>query len=137
LLFLIAIVAFPVAASAQASPETTLKSFYKWYMHELNANHVPQRSTKAGTASSARLKHWFTTKAGREWDADYFIDAQDFDKSWETNIATSNAAINGTHADVTVTLGTKTSSKDGFMQTLNIKMVKEGGAWKIDRVNGH
>src|SRR5215831_16817659 len=117
-LFLITVVLFPVAANAQTSPEQTLKSFYKWYMHELNANHVPQKSAKANAASSTRLRRWFTTKAGREWDADYFIDAQDFDKSWETNIATSNAVISGAHADVQVTLGTKTSSKDGFMQTL-------------------
>jgi hypothetical protein len=129
----------PVSARAQASPEDTLRGFYKWYLHELNADRTPRwTSAKVSAVSSARLRSWFRSKTGREWDADYFIDAQDSDKDWETNIAISKAAINGSRADVTVTLGPKTPAPNAIGQrVLKIKMVKETGGWKIDHINGN
>ena len=125
--------------SAQATPEQTLTTFYKWYLHELNAERSPgPTSTKVSAVSSTRLRSWFRSKAGREWDADYFIDAQDLDKDWETNIAVDKAAIAGSRADVTVTLGPKNSEPNAIgPRVLRIKMLKETGGWKIDRVNGH
>lgn len=130
---------FSVSAAAQSSPEQTLQSFYKWYMHEVVANHPPTRtSAKVSAASSARLRTWFRSKAGREWDADYFIDAQDYDDDWATNIAVSKAAIHGDRADLSVTLGPAKKSVNAIGQhVLKIKMVKEAGGWKIDHVNGY
>jgi len=127
------------SAPAQASPEDTLKSFYKWYLHATVTNNPPARtSAKVSAASSARLRAWFRTRTGREWDADYFIDAQDYDDDWATNIAVSKASITGNRADLTVTLGPKKSPANAIGQReLKIKMVKEAGGWKIDRVNGH
>jgi hypothetical protein len=130
---------FTPTANAQASPEDALRSFYKWYLHEVVANHPPTRtSAKVSAASSARLRTWFRSRTGREWDADYFIDAQDYDDDWATNIAVSKASVSGNRADMTVTLGPKKSAANAIGQReLKIKMVKEAGGWKIDRVNGH
>jgi uncharacterized protein DUF3828 len=138
-LVLAGLVILPASVRAQGSPEDTLRNFYKWYLHELNADRSPRwTSAKVTSVSSARLRSWFRSKAGREWDADYFIDAQDFDKDWETNIAVSKAVISGSRADVAVTLGPKNPAPNAVgQQVLKIKMVKETGGWKIDHVNGH
>ena len=140
LIFVIfSILFFTALGWAQASPEDTLRSFYKWYLHTVVTNHPPTRtSAKVSAASSARLRSWFRSRTGREWDADYFIDAQDYDDDWATNIAVSKANISGNRADVTVTLGpTKSAANAIGQRELKIKMVKESGGWKIDRVNGH
>ena len=129
----------PASANAQVSPEDTLTAFYKWYLHELSSERYPRPTTpKVNSAISSRLKRWFKTKEGREWDADYFIDAQDWDPKWETNIATSKAVIKGNNAEVRVSLGPRVkAAKSMSPHTLRIKMVRESGAWKIDRINGY
>jgi hypothetical protein len=130
---------FPTVSSAQATPEATLTAFYKWYLHELVAEHYPEHtSPKVSAISSARLKKWFKTKAGREWDADYFIDAQDWDPKWETHIKATPAVIKGNNADLRIILGPEVKAVNSMSpHTLRIKMVKENGAWKIDHINGY
>ena len=86
---------------------------------------------------SARLRRWFKSKEGREWDADYIIDAQDWDPKWEGHIQTSPAVIDGNTAEFRMTLGPRVKATGGMSpHTLRMKMVKERGAWKIDRING-
>jgi hypothetical protein len=130
---------FPIATSAQATPEATLTAFYKWYLHELASERYPEHaSAKVSAVSSARLKKWFKTKAGREWDADYFIDAQDWDPKWETHIKTTPAVIKGNNADLRIILGPQVKAVNAMSpHTLRIKMVKENGGWKIDHINGY
>ena len=129
----------PAKTSAQTSPETTLTAFYKWYLRELRLEHYPRPTTpKVNAAISARLRRWFKSGEGREWDADYFIDAQDWDPKWETHIATSEAVISGNKADVRVILGPRVKAVNSMSpHTLRIKMVKENGGWKIDHINGY
>jgi Protein of unknown function (DUF3828) len=124
---------------AQSTPEQTVTAFYKWYVHELVAEKDPRNEkAKINAASSARLQRWFRSKQGREWDADYFIDAQDFDPKWETHISTSKAVIKGNTAELKITLGPVVKAVNSMSpHTLRIKMVKEGGVWKIDHVNGY
>jgi len=126
-------------ASAQTSPEATMTEFYKWYLHELSLERYPLSTTpKVHSAISTRLRSWFKSKEGREWDADYFIDAQDWDPKWETHIQTSKAIINGNQADVRVILGPQVKSPNSMSpHTLRIKLVKEQGGWKIDHINGY
>lgn len=72
------------------------------------------------------------------WDADYFIDGQDWDPKWETGISTSAAKILGNIANVTVTLSDPGGSASGWdPHVLHIRMARENGIWKIDRVNGY
>ena len=74
-------------------------------------------------------------EACRDRDAvDIFIDAQDFDAKWEKNITTSRAVIRGASATLTVSLK---GGPDWGTRRLRLVMKKEGGAWKIDSVNGH
>jgi hypothetical protein len=138
LLFVLA-TAFPLSAQTGAAPEKTLKDFYRWYIHELNASREPRaEKSKINPVVSIRLSRWLSSKAGREWDADYFIDAQDFDAKWENGITVSKPTITGNKADVKVVLSSPDSVSSGFSpHTLRIKMVKESGSWKIDRVNGY
>jgi len=125
------------SASAQAnSPADTSKSFYKWYLHELNAERSPaDEKAKIRTFISARLAKWIGSKAYAEYDADYFIDAQDYGQGWENNINISKVVVTGNTATLRVTLA---DGKDGPMgtQILDLKLLKEGGSWKIDRVTG-
>jgi hypothetical protein len=65
-------------------------------------------------------------------DADFFIDAQDWDEAWEKNISTSEATIQGERAIVKVTLKGGPSFGD---KTLKVGLRKEAGAWKIDSIN--
>jgi len=141
--FLVTLLFFPlfsaIPASAQATPDGALKSFYKWYLGELNAERYPRPSSpKVQAAVSSRLKRWFKSKEGREWDADYFINAQDFEKDWQSSIVVSNVSIRGNNADMRLTLGPKNSDPNSMGQrVLKIKMVKEAGGWKIDHVDNY
>ena len=125
--------------SAQSTPEQTLTTFYKWYIHELVSERNPRpTSAKVNAVISTRLRNWFKSKEGREWDADYFIDAQDFDPKWETHIETTKAEISGNKSDIRVVLGPRVKAVNSMSpHTLRIKMVKEQGGWKIDHINGY
>ena len=121
---------------ANRGPADTSKTFYKWYLHELNAERNPtDNKAKMRTFISSRLARWITSKAYREYDADYFINAQDFGTGWENNIEISKVVITGNAATLRVTL---VDGKDGPMgsQILDLKLLKESGAWKIDRITG-
>jgi hypothetical protein len=128
-----------VKTSAQATPEQTLITFYKWYLHELASERYPRStSPKVNAVITTRLRSWFKSKEGKEWDADYFIDAQDWDPKWETHIETTKPEINGNKADLRVILGPRVKAVNSMSpHTLRIKMVKEQGSWKIDHINGY
>ena len=134
--FAIAIVMLPVGIAAQSvTPEARVRSFYTWYLHDLNGEHDP-------IANTTGLKKHVTTRfvgaiqraLKREGgiDADIFIDAQDFDPLWEKNLAVSKAVITGGKATATVTL--KGGPNFGTKK-LKIGLKKERGVWKIDSVN--
>jgi hypothetical protein len=129
----------PSVATAQTSPEATLTAFYKWYLRQLRLEHYPRPTTaRVNAAISTRLRKWFKSGEGREWDADYFIDAQDWDPKWETHINVTKAVTNGNNADVRVILGPRVKAVNSMSpHTLRIKMVKEKDGWKIDHINGY
>jgi hypothetical protein len=128
---------FQQSALAQtATPEATVRSFYSWYLHELNSDREPITNSQGlSKFVTARLLKAIGRALKRDEgiNADLFIDAQDFDPLWEKNISTAKAVIRGDRASVTVTLkggpvfGTK---------RLKVGLKKETGAWKIDSVNG-
>lgn len=138
LLLAVAVVAIPSNAQTVKSPEQTVKDFYRWYIHELNADRQPRNErAKMNAAISARLQRWMSSKEGRNWDADYFIDAQDWEPKWENGISTAKPVIRGNNANVKATLSVPRGEYSGFGDhILRIKLVKEQGVWKIDRVNG-
>jgi len=122
-------------AQSASAPEKAAKDFYKWYLHELNADRFPISNQKPQMLKmiSRRLGKWIYSKAYEEYGADYFIDAQDWDENWENGIKTSKAAVKGNTATLKVNF---ISKQEGFGNyALNVKLVKETGVWKIDRVS--
>ena len=127
---------FASVISAQTSaPETRVRSFYAWYLHELNTQHDPIANNKVLKQHlTARYAGAIARALKREdgIDADPFIDAQDFDPLWEKNTTVSKATISGAKATTTVTL--KGGPNFGTKR-LKVGLRKEGGVWKIDSVN--
>ena len=122
------------AAKAADTPEETAKSFYAWYLKRIVANKSP-RDDKATFQKSVskRLSRWYYSPAYQEYGADYFIDAQDLDERWQ--VTTGKALIKGNTATVKVKLAVPKAGKNDWAKNLIVKLVKEGGAWKIDSVN--
>lgn len=125
----------PVAASP-SDPSATLHSFYHWYVTELIANHEPLKNRAA-------MQRFVTKRLLREidkavqgpdgLDADYFLDAQDFDNQWADNISISKVRVNGDKATAEVLL----IGQETMRRQLRVALVKEGGIWKVDRVHGY
>jgi hypothetical protein len=126
------------AIGQTAAPEATAKAFYKWYVHELNAEKNPiDQKAKLRQYVSQRLYRWVGSKAYEEYGADYFIDAQDYAHDWEKNIDISAVSIKGTTASLRVTLRQPANGEmQAWNRILDLKLLKEGGAWKIDRIKG-
>jgi len=124
-----------VLGQTSVTPEATLRSFYEWYLHTLNQNLEPLEKHQAELSKFVTQRLMTSLNRARKRpegiDADFFIDAQDFDETWEKNISTSRARIQGTRATASVTLkGTS------FDDKLRVGLRKEGGVWKIDSING-
>jgi hypothetical protein len=124
-----------VQAQTSVTPEATLRHFYEWYLHALNQNQEPLEKHQAELSKFVTQRLMTSLNRARKRpegiDADFFIDAQDLDETWEKNISTSRARIQGTRATASVTLkGTS------FDDKLRVGLRKEGGLWKIDSING-
>lgn len=128
------------AAFGQAAltPERAAKDFYTWYLTELNAERYPIRQAKRQMLGkvSTRLGRWLYSKSYEEYGADYFLDAQDWDENWVKNISASKAVVKGNTSTVNVKFGVPKGTYSGFgPRTLPVGLVKEGGTWRIDKVN--
>jgi len=123
------------AVKAADTPEQSAKNFYGWYVKELTTEGGDPIGKKEMVLKSVskRLGKWIYSPAYGEYGADYIIDAQDFDESWQ--IATTKAVVKGNTATLKVSLKSTKPKNEGFSQTLALKMVKENGEWKIDSVN--
>ena len=134
-------VAVAVAASicpisgpaAEKTPEEAIRSFYRWYMGELIAGGSPFQTKRS------EMKKFVTERFLKEIDqsykennglgADPFIQAQDFDNAWKSNIAISNLKTTGSTATAKVELKGKDLS-----QKLSVSLTREQGSWKLDSV---
>jgi len=125
-------------ADTKSSVQAKTSTFYRWYVGELNHNRDPfANRAMMRRSASRRLEKWLYSPAYREYGADYFIDAQDFDSDWGTVRAT-NFQQRGNTASLKVVLGKPRPHSQGIgEQKLQLKWVREGGVWKIDRVNNH
>jgi hypothetical protein len=131
-----------VPRAAQARPEHSVKgrarAFYSWYVGQVkrDKNPLDNRATMRRYISR-RLQKWLYSPAFREYGADYFLDAQDFDDDWD-KLRTGALRVRGATATLRVTLGRpKPAGKGIGAHPLNLKWVREGGTWKIDRVNNN
>ena len=139
LMLVVLIVAAPSRAQAVAqpakTPEAVIREFYKWYVHALNQDKDPLTGLRPTMRRyvTARLIAAIDrmAKGPDGLDGDYFIDAQDWDKDWEKNIAVSNIVVKNTLATAKVALSGPQMSRH-----LQLTLKQEAGAWKIDRVKG-
>ena len=122
-------------AQTVSAPEKAAKDFYEWYVRELKNDRFPVSKGKQQLLKlvSRRLGKWVYSPAYQEYGADYFIDAQDYDESWQVSM--TKAAVKANTATLKVSLKSTKPKNQGFSQTLQLKMVKENGGWKIDSVN--
>jgi len=138
-LFMALVPAGAAFGQAKSGPAETAKTFYKWYLHELNAEQHPEdNKAKMRQFISDRLAKWTASKAYEEYDADYFLDAQDWGQDWENNITISKVVTSGNAATLRVTLVQPPSGPSAGMgnKILDLKLLKEHGLWKIDRITG-
>ncbi len=141
-IFLLAFLIFSalhVSAGAQVkAPDAVAKDFYKWYLTELNAERAPIRQNKKRMLEfiSARLSRWVYSPAYSEYGADYFIDAQDWEHSWVNGISATRPVIKAATATLRIQFEPAEGVFSGFgRRTLQVKLVKAGGVWKIDMIN--
>ena len=131
--------ALHVSAYAQAKPpDTVAKDFYKWYLTELNAEREPivQNKTRMRGFISARLARRIYSPSYSDYGADYFIDGQDWEHTWVDGISATPPVIKGATATLRIQLSPAKGVHSGFgRRTLPIRLVNEGGSWKIDMIN--
>lgn len=122
------------AAQKSGTPENVIKSFYSWYVHALNKNLDPlskkQRPQLEKFVSARVIANVERQMKNNEYNADFFISAQDFDENWERNITVSNVSVNKTKATANVFL----KGKNGFDDKLKVTLIQEKGSWKISNV---
>jgi hypothetical protein len=136
--FLLFFVLHVPAVGQVKAPDTVAKNFYEWYLTELNAERNPIRQSKTRMLEfvSARLGRWIYSKTYSEYGADYFIDAQDWEKTWVNGISSTRPVMRGTTATLRIRLEPAKGAYSGFgRRVIPIKLVKEGGRWKIDMIN--
>ena len=137
-----------LADSGGASPaETMVKTFYKIYLHDLNAESagkpVPKLSAYGTYVSSKILKHLQKLEEESakthevpddpDADTDYFIKAQDYAKEWEKNISVKALSSSKDKYIFAVVL----SGGPQGMETdkLKVTVTQEAGEpWKIAKV---
>jgi hypothetical protein len=128
----------PAQADAAQNMSARVVGFYKWYVGKIKADKRPLNSRETMRQyTSRRLWKWLNSQAYAEFGADYFLDAQDFDNDWD-QARVSNVRIKGQTATLTASLGRPKPRDKGIgVHTLKLRLVKEAGVWKIDRVNGN
>ena len=120
--------------SALEGPAEATKTFYAWYMHQLNQNIYPLDKNRE------EMKQYVTGRLIQEIDqmpkgpeglnGDYFVDAQEWDSEWEKNIVVSKVTIEGEQAKADLVL----SGPKNPDHKLRVNLVRENKIWKIDKV---
>jgi hypothetical protein len=125
----------PRAAAAESSPEATIKAFYKWYVNVMVKDENPfgktQREEMERYLTADYVKRIDKQIKGDGFDSDPFLNAQDFDKEWGSNVKVTNTTTKGDRATADVEL---TGSEMGSTKT-KVELKQDGGSWKIDKVD--
>jgi hypothetical protein len=136
LLSLVILAACPIrAAEPAAAPEDCIRNFYHWYVTNLIANRNPmkQRGELRRYATERLLKEIDKMEKSPDGlDGDYFVDAQDFDPVWAKKISISDVQTRADRSQAHVLL----DGAKGMRKKLLVRLVKESGTWKVDKVQG-
>ena len=122
------------AVQTASSPEAAVRHFYAWYLGRMVANQNPLQDERPA------LRHWVSDELLGEiqrrmdspdgLDADYFLQAQDYDDAWLAQVAELKARSQGTQARVDLTLGPRSAQP----WRLTVTLVQGRDGWKIRRV---
>lgn len=127
-------------AQTSGTPEAAAANFYRWYLRQLNAGKDPrsqQRKTLLTFLSRDFGRRFYAIPNDR-YDADVFLDAQDFDEEWERSVSTSRASVRGKRATFNIILGVFKNgkiSKGIGRHILRVQMIRDRGGWKINHIN--
>lgn len=133
LVFALTVVTAFHAHGARQKPADLARSFYVWYIHELLTGEKPMEQRRAEMRQFvtdgllARIEN--DRKSPVKLNRDPFLDAHEIDPEWAKNIAVGNIFV-GRIARLSVALS---GGRFGDRQ-LELKLVQENGAWKIDEV---
>ena len=125
------VLSIPLRAQHPATPEEVARSFYSWYLHQLNRENAEplKQKTTALKYLTAQL-YANAPRLTRRMDADIFICAQDWDQGWEKNFTVSTPAIKNGSATDTVTLPSGETDK----VRINVTLIKTASEWRINKV---
>lgn len=130
-LALTAVFLIPAQAQQTETPETVVRGFYSWYLHELsseNMNPLKQKTTALKYMTPQLYMN--APKLIRRMDADIFICAQDWDKGWEKNFTATTPEVKNNSATTTVTLPSGETDKI----KINVTLLKTAAGWRINKV---
>ena len=121
------------AANAEKTPKESIRAFYHWYMTIVIAGKSPFQS-KASELKQFVTKRFLneidkTNKENNGLGADPFLQSQDTDNGWKSNITVTKLKTTGSTTTAEVELKGKNLSRK-----LSVSMVREQGAWKLDQV---
>ena len=117
-------------SNAAKTPEQAIRNFYHWYMGELIAGGSPMQKKRSEMNQFVterflnEIERW--NKESEGLGADPFIQSQDFDNEWKSNIVVKNLKTSGSKATARVELKGK-----GLSQKLSVSLVQEQGAWVV------
>lgn len=118
---------------AAKTPDVAIRNFYHWYMGELIAGGSPMQ--KKRSEMNQFVTERFLSEIEKNYKetnglgADPFIQSQDFDNEWKSNIVVKNLKTTGSKATARVELKGKDLSRK-----LNVSLTQEQGTWKLDQV---
>ena len=119
-----------------ATPEAAVRLFYPWYLGEMMKGRVPfteermQDYVAEGTLRDITLAMSFSNGGARA-AMDYFLQAKAYYDDWADYVAVSDVTVDGDTALALVALGDPAQGT----KRLALTLVREGGGWKISRVN--
>jgi len=118
-----------VYAQAQ-TPEAVLQEFYKWYIIAVDDGGDAQPSRKGRKRMAKYVTRRLLKQIATEEDpgADTFVQTQEWDRKWASNIKVSDLVVKGARATAIVTFGSETYPR------VAVTLIKAAGTWKIDRV---
>lgn len=119
------------AQTGEKSPGAVIKNFYQWYIRAIDAGTDPfvkGRKTLLKYVTPRLVKQIERAEANGE-DVDVFTYTQEFDASWADKATVTNVRLKGAMATAIVTFDATTN-----YPRVSVTLVKESGAWKIDKV---
>ncbi|WP_028227569.1 DUF3828 domain-containing protein [Paraburkholderia ferrariae] len=115
-----------------AEPQTQVQAFYAWYIKLNSRGDYPLLDKKIyayvsrATVDHLRAAYVHDSLPG---DSDYFLKVQDYDdQDWLSHIVTASPSREGQYVVVPVTFGSTDQVR------VRVCVVKEGGAWKVVKV---